>query len=195
MEMHPFIVLIYLICHIYFHYLNFIRNKIIISLKNFGFTPVHTTTGSPVLLSLLFYLISSSLDVYPYCHLFSMKLNELFCLWKWMRLRFGVFSSCGSRLSSFHERQQVISVALRYTLHGALLKAKRRSCCFTCCSHSLRQLSGQANRFYLQPSRKVIYCSCDTLLSLLIIRKVAYIHPVTIVILLVWFVLCGLTNI
>jgi len=39
---------------------------------------------------------------------------------------FGVFSSCGSRLSSFHERQQSISVALRYTLHGALLKAKRK---------------------------------------------------------------------
>jgi uncharacterized protein YebE (UPF0316 family) len=68
MEMHPFVVLIYLICHIYFHYLNFVTNKIIISLKNFRFTPVHITTCSPVLLSLLFYLISSSLYVYPYCH-------------------------------------------------------------------------------------------------------------------------------
>lgn len=57
MEMHSFIVLMYLIFHIYFHYFNFVRNKITISLKNFGFTPVHTTKGSPVLLSLLFYLI------------------------------------------------------------------------------------------------------------------------------------------
>ena len=60
MEMHPFIVLIYIICHIYFHYLNFVRNKITISLKNSGFTPVHITKSSPVLLYLLFYLISFS---------------------------------------------------------------------------------------------------------------------------------------
>jgi len=55
--MHSFLVLMYLICHIYFLYLNFARNKINISLKNFGFTPVHFTKASPVLLSVLLYVI------------------------------------------------------------------------------------------------------------------------------------------
>jgi len=57
MEMHSFIFLMYLICHIYFHCLNFVRNKITITLKNFVFTPVHIKKRSPVLLSLLLYLI------------------------------------------------------------------------------------------------------------------------------------------
>ena len=57
----------YLNRQIYFHSLNFVRNKITISGKNFGFTPVRITNGSPVILSSSFLYLIFFFSIYTGC--------------------------------------------------------------------------------------------------------------------------------